>query len=228
MYARAYRTICVRVCDGYYFPMSNTASQSRFAQDARKCVGQYGPGQAELFYHPFPNGDASQAVSLNGQAYFDQPYAFAYRSQFFPQCAAQLQTGLAALKERVFAAVPSLSVGESPLSIREPPHLSLGQQFEAVAEARMQTLSVPIPIAPPTGSSDPETLANRAGDFAPKPYATPQVEIALVGNASRGVGDPYYHVESPLGPPPTVPGYQKPEIEDFRRPQRASLLQILR
>lgn len=221
LYARAYRTICVRVCDGYYFPLSNTSSRQRFSQDAQKCMGQYGPGQAELFYHPFPHGDASQAVSLNGQRYFDQPYAFAYRSNYIPQCATQLQAGLSALHERVYAAIPSLP--ESP-----QPTLPLGQQFEAAVEKRMQTLSVTIPIARPVWSSDPETLANRAGGLAPKLNAAPQTEIALVGNASRGVGDPYYYVESPLGPPPTVPGYQRPEIEDFRRPQRASLLQITR
>ena len=65
--ATTYRTICVRACDGYYFPLSITSSRQRFQQDAEKCMSQYPPGEATLFYHPFPGGDASQAVSLSGE-----------------------------------------------------------------------------------------------------------------------------------------------------------------
>ena len=66
-YARTYRTICVRTCDGYYFPLSNTSSRQRFAKDAQKCMSQYPPGEAELFYHPYPNGDVGQAMSLRAR-----------------------------------------------------------------------------------------------------------------------------------------------------------------
>jgi hypothetical protein len=207
-----YRTICVRVCDGYYFPLSNTSSRQRFAQDAQKCMGQYATGEATLFYHPFPYGDVSQAVSLDGQRYFDQPNAFAFRTKYFPQCAVQLHDGLAALKERVLTAVPT----------------SFGDQFEAAAEARMETLSVPTPIARPDWSSDPETLANRAGGLLLQPVAAPPVEMALVGDASRRVGDPYYFAEANPGPPSTVAGFRPPELKDFRMPQRASILPVTR
>jgi len=209
-YATNFRTICVRLCDGYYFPLSNTSSRQRFAQDAEKCMRQYGPGQATLFYHPFPSGDASQAVSLDGQRYFDQPYAFAYRSAYIPQCAAELHDGLMALRQRVLATAPT----------------PLGAQFEAAIERKMEILSVPIPIARPDLSSDPETLANRAGGLTPARFSRPQAktEVALVGNAERSVGEPYYFVEANPGPPATVAGYKPPERKDFRIPQRASVL----
>jgi hypothetical protein len=207
-YTSSYRTICVRVCDGYYFPLSSTASRQRLALDAQKCLAQYGPDEAALFYHPFPRGDASQAVSLDGQRYFDQPYAFAFQSAFMPHCAAQLHQGLAALGQRVVA---------------EPSTL-LGEQFEAAAEARMETPLVPIPLAHPDWSSDPETLANRAGNLVPIRPAAPAMEIALVGKASRSVGDPYHLVEANPGPPPTVAGYKPPTRRDFRAPQRASIV----
>lgn len=209
-YASNFRTICVRLCDGYYFPLSNTSSRQRFAQDAEKCLRQYGPGQATLFYHPFPSGDASQAVSLDGQRYFDQPYAFAYRRAYIPQCAAELHEGLAALRQRVLATAPTL----------------LGAQFEAAIEARMETSSVPIPIFRPDLSSDPETLANRAGGLAPTRFSPPQTEteVALVGKAKRSVGEPYFFVEANPGPPATVAGFKAPELRDFRVPQRAPIL----
>jgi len=31
----SYRTVCVRVCDGYYFPVSNSTNPSRFADDEK-------------------------------------------------------------------------------------------------------------------------------------------------------------------------------------------------
>lgn len=228
--ASTFRTICVRLCDGYYYPLSNTSSRQRFAQDAEKCTGQYGPGQASLFYHPYPNGDASQAVSLDGQRYFDQPYAFAYRTQYMPHCAAQLHTGLAALGERVRAAA---LVGGS---VAAPLPASLGEQFEAAARARMEAFSVPVPITRPDWSSDPETVANRAGRLVPAPFKTPEPEpsavpapeVALIGQASRSVGTSYYFVESNPGPPATVAGYKPPELKDFRVPQRASILPVTR
>lgn len=220
--ARTFRTICVRLCDGYYFPLSNTSSRQRFSQDAQKCMGQYAPGQAALFYHPFPNGDASQAVSLDGERYFDLPYAFAFRTQFMPHCAAQLHDGLAALGKRVSAAVSNQ--GHIPAAAPA----SLGAQFEAAALARMEAFSAPIPTERPDWSSDPESLANRAGGLVPTQLAAPRRETALVGDASRSVGEPYYFVETNPGPPQTVAGYKPPERKDFRVPPRASILPVAR
>src|SRR6266540_3435428 len=33
-YARTYRTLCVRTCDGYYFPISYATNRSHFKTDA--------------------------------------------------------------------------------------------------------------------------------------------------------------------------------------------------
>ena len=211
---------------GYYFPLGNASSRQRFAQDAQKCTAQYAPGEATLFYHPFPNGDASEAVSLDGQRYSDQPYAFIFRSAYIPQCAAQLHAGLAALEERVLAAAPTL-LEEPQLATATP---LLGGQFEAAAEKRMEAFSVPIPIARPDWSSDPETLANRVGGLVPRPAGGlhVEVEVALIGKATRGVGSPYFFVEANPGPPATVAGYKPPELKDFRIPQKASILPVSR
>jgi hypothetical protein len=216
--AGTYRTICVRVCDGYYFPVDFATSRNKFQTDAQKCLAQYALGQAELFYHPNPGGDASEAVSLAGERYVDQPYAFAYRSSFRPQCAAQLQEGLASLAQRVVAFTSASTPGE---------------MFEAAVSARLEAPRVPIPIARVGRSIDPETAANRAGGFVPKPVvAPPPVDtIVIAGEAKDGIrmiGDPYLFAEANPGPPPTVPGYKPPELRDFRIPQRASILPVAR
>jgi hypothetical protein len=198
---RTFRTICVRVCDGYYYSLSHTTSRRRFEQDAERCAGQYPPGEAVLFFHPFPGDDVSRARSLDGKRYADQEYAFDFRTAFKPRCAVRLHRGLAALKARVFAAVPTL-VGGQPDGVRAD-----GAELAPVALAR------------PHWSSDPETLANRAGRLVPEPIYPP------IATDMRIVGDPYYFVEVNPGPPPPVAGYLPPELKDFRVKQHASALE---
>jgi Protein of unknown function (DUF2865) len=211
-----YRTVCVRVCDGYYFPLDFATSRNKLAADAQKCLAQYALGQAELFYHPNPGGDVSEAVSLSGERYTDQPYAFAYRASFHSQCAVQLHQGLASLAQRVvaFASTP-------------------GEMFEAAVAERITKTDVPIPIARADRSSDPDTVANRAGHLTPIPLEPPkQVEPVFVISDGRigvrAVGGPNLFAEANPGPPTTVPGYKPPELRDFRLPQRASILPITR
>jgi hypothetical protein len=194
------------VCDGYYYTLSHTTSRKRISQDAERCTGQYPPGQAVLFYHPFPRDDVSQARSIDGKLYAEQEYAFTFRKAFMPRCAAQLHEGLAALKSRVFAAVPTL----------------LEQQSDAIADDGAAIEVVPVALARPHRSGDPETLANRAGGLAPRPI-DPSIADAL-----RIVGDPDYFAEANLGPPLTVPGYAPPELKDFRVKQQTSALDATR
>jgi hypothetical protein len=208
-----YRTICVRACDGYYFPLNFSTSRQRFAADAEKCMGQYALGQAELFYYP-TGDDPSQAVSLSGQRYFQQPNAFAFRQAFHPQCAVQLHAGLTSLGQRVFATLPKATT---------PP-----AKFEKAATKRMAAEKVPIPILRPDRADDPETLANRAGGLVPAPINPAATIVAEDGSIVRTVGDPYLFVEANPGPPQTIPGYKAPELKDFRVAFKASMVPDLR
>ncbi len=211
-----YRTICVRICDGYYYPLSFASSRQRFNDDAERCAAQYGPGESMLFYHPNPGGDASQAVSMTNERYADQPYAFAYRQAFYPQCAARLQQGLAILGERVLASLPVA-----------PPPPSPASPFEKAIADRVPTENIPLPIARQDPAEDPETVANRAGGFVPH-VAMPALLIAGVDSSVRPVGEPYLFAEANPGAPRTLPGYQPPELKDFRPALRASMLPTLR
>lgn len=80
-----YRTLCVRMCDGYYFPISGSVSQSAFYRDAQTCRRSCG-SQAELFYHASSSGDASEMVDLTGRSYARLPNAFRYRKQLVEGC----------------------------------------------------------------------------------------------------------------------------------------------
>ncbi|KWV50878.1 hypothetical protein AS156_13635 [Bradyrhizobium macuxiense] len=81
-----YRTVCVRTCDGAYFPISFATVQARFADDERVCKAQCPAADASLFAYRNPGEDINQAVSISGQPYSSLPNAFKYRSEFNPSC----------------------------------------------------------------------------------------------------------------------------------------------
>ena len=81
----SYRTVCVRMCDGYYWPVSHGVSRSRFGRDAQACQSSCG-NEARLFYAP-GNGSTEDMVDLSGRAYSQIPNAFKYRKALSPSCA---------------------------------------------------------------------------------------------------------------------------------------------
>jgi hypothetical protein len=95
-----YRTVCVRTCDGGYFPISFTTSPARFADDERQCKALCPATEAELYAYRNPGEDINQAVSTNGAPYTALPNAFKFRTEFNPSCACKApgQTWSEALK----------------------------------------------------------------------------------------------------------------------------------
>jgi hypothetical protein len=86
MQSGTYRTLCVRTCDGYYWPISFSTVPGRFGDDDRVCQRMCPAAQVTLFAHRNPGEDVAQAVSLSGQVYSDLPNAFLYRKQVTPSC----------------------------------------------------------------------------------------------------------------------------------------------
>ncbi len=81
-----YRTLCVRTCDGYYFPISYSTSPARFAEDEQTCQRLCPATEAVLYSHRNPGEEVAQAVSSSGRVYKDLPNAFRYRREFNPSC----------------------------------------------------------------------------------------------------------------------------------------------
>jgi hypothetical protein len=95
-----YRTVCVRTCDGAYFPISFATVPARFADDDRTCKALCPAAEANLYAYRNPGEDMNQAVSISGQPYTALPNAFRYRQEFNPTCACKApgQTWSDALK----------------------------------------------------------------------------------------------------------------------------------
>jgi len=80
------RTICVRTCDGFYFPISYATNASRFREDEKTCQRMCPASEVMLFSYPTEGGDVAQATSINGAPYSGLPNAFKYRQQFDATC----------------------------------------------------------------------------------------------------------------------------------------------
>ena len=81
-----YKTVCVRLCDGYYFPVSFSTLPTHFERDADACQSKCA-APAELFYHQNPGSSMEQAVSFKSkQNYSSLRTAFRYRKEYIQGC----------------------------------------------------------------------------------------------------------------------------------------------
>jgi len=75
------RTMCVRTCDGYYFPVAYGASADTFARDQTACETMCPGAPVQLYYHRLPGQESEDMVSAaTGEPYAQLPNAFRYRS----------------------------------------------------------------------------------------------------------------------------------------------------
>ncbi len=81
-----FRTICVRTCDGFYFPISFATSSDRFRDDEQTCQRMCPAAEVSLYTYHNPGEEVTQAVSLNGRLYSELPTAFSYRKALNPAC----------------------------------------------------------------------------------------------------------------------------------------------
>jgi hypothetical protein len=179
-----YRTLCVRTCDGYYFPISFSTTPSRFAADAELCRAQCPGTEVALYVHHSPGEESDAMVSLAGEPYTALPAAFRYRQTYDRACSC----GKVALQAPPMTPIPDQASLQGPdpwgfARADEPPDPLAGNP--------------PVPIARPV-PDDPETLANRAGSFqpalAPAPAAVAQLKPA--GERSvRVVGPSYFYAQ---------------------------------
>ncbi len=80
-----YRTLCVRMCDGFYWPVSSSVKRSKFRRDANLCQSRCGSG-SQLFYHSASEGTVDNMINLRGQAYKGLDIAFRYRKKLVKGC----------------------------------------------------------------------------------------------------------------------------------------------
>ncbi len=135
-----FRTLCVRTCDGYYFPVSFSTTSSHFGDDEKSCSAMCPGAETKLYYHSIPDQEPEQMISLAQEPYTSMPTAFKYRIDGIgstPGCTCQAQQSTAVE----------------------------GEYGDAGAKGKISW--VPLPSIKPDVLEDAETALNRAGNLDP-------------------------------------------------------------
>jgi Protein of unknown function (DUF2865) len=159
-----YRTVCVRTCDGGYFPVSFATTPARFPDDEKACHALCPATDAALYTYRNPGEDINQAVSVNGQPYTALPNAFKFRSEFNPACACKApgQTWSDALKsidEKAEAAqqgdiiVTEESAKKMQQRAQQPPPAKAGKKGAPPAAQASNPPADDATAAPPSDAS---------------------------------------------------------------------------
>lgn len=152
------RTVCVRTCDGYYFPISYATNASRFAQDEKACQRLCPAAEVMLFSYPTQGADITQATSISGQPYTALPNALKYRSEFNPSCSCKRagQSWADALgKDEAVEPGDVVVTEERAKQMALPPPAQKGQTKGKQPVA--QPAAAPVPAAGTTPPAAPET-----------------------------------------------------------------------
>ncbi len=80
-----YRTVCVRLCDGGYFPISFATTRNHFSEDEAVCQHSCG-APVRLYVYRNPGGIPDYMHDLDGNAYTELTTAFLFRSSYNPAC----------------------------------------------------------------------------------------------------------------------------------------------
>jgi hypothetical protein len=176
-----YRTVCVRTCDGYYFPISYSTVPNRFADDQRACQRLCPAAEAMLYSYRNPGEDINQAVSVSGQSYTELPNAFHYRKEFTPACSCRRagQSWADALKN----ADDSTTLESGDIVVTD-------QNAKTLSQAPQQKLP---------GKQPPKASARE-----PDPNATPPaapIAAPAAPDASTSGSDPSTRTVRTVGPP---------------------------
>jgi hypothetical protein len=156
-----YRTLCVRTCDGYYFPISYSTSPARFAEDEQTCQRLCPAAEAVLYSHRNPGEDVAQAVTSSGRVYKDLANAFRYRREFVASCSCKQagQTWAEALGQ-----IKDSTIERGDIVVSEDRAKALSQP-RAEGQSRTSATRKPAASAPVAAPPD----ASQSAPPAPEP-----------------------------------------------------------
>jgi uncharacterized protein DUF2865 len=195
--AGTYRTLCVRTCDGYYFPISYSTVPAKFGDDERLCQRLCPATEAVLYSHRNPGEDVARSVSASGKLYTELPTAFSYRKALNPSCSCRApgQSWAEALRQ-----VDDQTIERGDIVVTEERAKQLSQpRFDAQGKpVNLDPSGRPAPAAKggaanPAASPNASTPATAAKPAAPA-AEEPPVEQDPSKRKVRAVGPTFYPV----------------------------------
>lgn len=159
------RSVCVRACDGYYWPVSFSTVPQYLSNDLLQCQQQGRGADVDLYYYSNPGQTPDDMVNMNGQRYSALPNAFRYRNEFDATCIARPETNFGTIEIVTSGgqsrAILSLDDREVPLPLRDPRRAS-----QTITAEVIETVRIPLPRPRPQldGEGNPVIIALPAAD----------------------------------------------------------------
>lgn len=169
----AYRTLCVRKCDGYYFPISTVTYRGNFLRDEMVCKALCPGTDVGLYAHP--SGSESEAMHAisDGLSYAALPTAYQYRRSFDPACTCAFE-----------AKMITVAGGEQVIDVAA---YSPAATSDAAAAIEASTTPVPASDAVVTETVSEATVSETGGAVAAATSALSVAEDGTVVDAASTV-----------------------------------------
>lgn len=229
-----YRTVCVRTCDGFYFPISHTASRSDLSADADVCRSRCGGSEARLFYHP-NSGEIGDAVDLTGRSYKSLSNAFLFRKKLVDGCTCKPMPWSTAEvnRHRQYAiaagiAVPPLPSSQQPVTVvagnypaakPDPSVVAPGSAMIAAAPMTPQVMARDAARQWPSRAGEPTVMAQADEALAMQPAP---IEQPMPASTSMSAAAPLRTKPAIVARPAQASGSQAASAESLpaRTPRR--------
>lgn len=194
------RTMCVRLCDGYYWPMKRGGTNNSLMTDSQKCESQCSSG-ARLFVLRTSTDNVAGMRDLRGKPYSSLKNAFAYRKTFNPSCGCRPEpwSERAKLRHKRYAAVgkerKQLALRAIRMDLRstlKPASFVVGGGKPAVSTPATGGVDIAyryhdpvLPVRKPDVALQPGPVARSGRDGDVRPNVVSQAD----GDAGRGTGN---------------------------------------
>jgi hypothetical protein len=212
-----YRSVCVRLCDGFFYPISFATYASSLAQESERCQSSCA-APAELYVYRNPGQEIEQAISLNGSAYMDLPVALKFRKAYVNGCSCKQAeynpTEIEEANKRAeaeAASQPAKGKGKGKVAAK-PAAAAPAPQTAATPPAALEVTGSNEPANPQTPAAVPQAQkppAPPAPAAAAAPAQPAQAQAASAGpsasggqGAAAGTSSVTKKSSKPAAPPP--------------------------
>jgi Protein of unknown function (DUF2865) len=201
--------VCIRLCDGYFFPLSGARSR---AQAGEMCQAQCPATETSVYFKR--DSSIATALSVEGRNYSSLPNAFAFQKSFNPECSCR-QSGESWSQ--------ALQRAETLVSARGKPDLLVDAKVAAqwsLVQKSMLGKGRKGKAEPLTASAEPPPTQDAAQDQAVTGAAEPPP-------AASGDTDPLGSVIQQIDPVPSEEQPLPPALADVPPAESDTMVQII-
>jgi len=177
------RTVCVRLSDGYFWPISYSTLNDYVINDAQTCQASCVTTPVELFFYDNPGQEPEQMRNQYGEPYTGLPNAFKYRETLDTSPSASCKVApksdgnmsVATVSDGTTRTMIEVAGQSFPMPLRDPRGVApIAAAVETPIAAPLETanlVSVPLPRRRPAGPG--ETVVST-------PVQSAETELRLV------------------------------------------------